>query len=272
MHTSVNQSAITGPPACCRSAPELAQTAAPHGATAGRLRAVLGAALVMLALPLAACGTTDDAADAAASPRATAAADNWNFEAGDLRAWRTQAAGSGAWHVYRDGATAPDPSDSDPHFPFAVPDPPEGSFAAVTDMSAPGRRILYRDIKPTGPQRLRLTVFYDNHVVGKFSTPRTLQFDERRPNQQFRIDVMDPAAPIASMSRRAVLATVFRTAPGDPTQIAPTTKTFDLSRWADRTIRLRFAQVDNRGPLRAGIDDVRLETVHPDRGPRAQSE
>lgn len=225
---------------------------------ARRPRAVLGAALVMLALPLAACGTTDDAADAAASSRATAA-DNWDFEAGDLRAWRTEAAGSGAWHVYRDGATAPDPSDSDPNFPFAVPDPPEGKFAAVTDMSAPGRRILYRDIEPAGAQRLRLTLFYDNHVVGKFSAPRTLQFDERRPNQQFRIDVMDPSAPIASMSRRAVLATVFRTAPADPTQIGPTTKTFDLSRWADRTIRLRFAQVDNRGPLRAGIDDVRLE-------------
>jgi hypothetical protein len=262
---------MTGPLACCGSAPGLAQTAPPHGSTAGRLRAVLGAALVVLALPLAACGTTDDAADAAASSRATAAADNWNFESGDLRAWRTETAGSGAWHAYRDGATPPDPSDSDPNFPFAVPDPPEGRFAAVTDMSAPGRRILYRVIKPAGPQRLHLTLFYDNLAVGRFSAPRTLQFDERRPNQQFRIDVMDPSAPIASMSRRAVLATVFRTAPGDPTQIGPTAKTFDLSRWADRTIRLRFAQVDNRGPLRAGIDDVRLVAVLPDRGRHAQS-
>jgi hypothetical protein len=259
MHNSVDRSAMTGPLACCGGAPGPAQTAPPHGSTAGRLRAVVGAALVMLALPLAACGTTDDAADAAASSRAPAAAENWNFEAGDLRGWRTEAAGSGAWHVYRDGATAPDPSDSDANFPFAVPDPPEGKFAAVTDMSAPGRRILYRDIKPTGAQRLRLTLFYDNVVVGKFSAPRTLRFDERRPNQQFRIDVIDPSAPITSMTSRAVLATVFRTAPGDPTQIAPTAKTFDLARWADRTIRLRFAQVDNRGPLRAGIDDVRLE-------------
>jgi hypothetical protein len=130
-------------------------------------------------------------------------------------------------------------------------------------MSGPGRRILYRDIEPTGSQRLRLTLFYDNQAVGRFSSPRTLQFDERRPNQQFRIDVMDPSAPIASMTSRAVLATLFRTAPGDPAQFAPTAKTFDLSRWADRTIRLRFAQVDNRGPLRAGIDDVRLDTVQP---------
>ena len=105
MHRSVYRSVMTAP-------------------LPGGLRAVLGAALVMLALPLAACGTTDDAADAAASSRAKAAADNWNFEAGDFRGWRTEAAGSGGWHVYRDGATAPDPSDSDPNFPFAVPDPP----------------------------------------------------------------------------------------------------------------------------------------------------
>jgi hypothetical protein len=43
----------------------------------------------------------------------------------------------------------------------------------------------------------------------------------------------------------------------------PTTRMFDLSRWAGSTIRLRFAQVDNRGPLRAGIDDVRLERARP---------
>jgi hypothetical protein len=266
MRRSVDRSAVTGPLACCGSAPRMAS----RRLTAGRLRAVVGAALVMLALPVAACGTTDDAADAAAS-RATVAADNWDFEAGDLRAWRTEAAGSGAWHAYRDGATAPDPINSDPDVPFAVPDPPEGKFAAVTDMSAPGRRILYRDVKPTGAQRLRLTLFYDNLAVGRFSTPRTLHFDERRPNQQFGIDVMNPSAPIASMSRRAVLATVFRTAQGDPAQIAPTTKTFDLSRWAGRTIRLRFAQVDNRGPLRAGIDAVRLDRVQPDRGRHAES-
>ncbi len=105
MHSSVNRSAMTGPLAYCGSAPGLPPTAPPHGSTAGRLRAVLGVALVMLALPLAACGTTDDAADAVASARATAAADNWSFEAGDLRAWHMEAAGSGAWHVYRDGAT-----------------------------------------------------------------------------------------------------------------------------------------------------------------------
>lgn len=270
MDTRIDRNALTRALTCARAAPDPAGTAPPRANAAGPLRAVLSAALVMLALPLAACGTTRDAGDAAASTPTAASEANWNLEAGDFRGWRTVAAGSGAWHVYRDGATPPDPTDSDPNFPFAVPDPPQGTFAAVTDMSAPGRRILYRDVELNGPRRLRLTLFYDNHVVGRFSTPRTLAFERRQPNQQFRIDVMDPSAPIDSMSRRAVLATVFRTSGGDPAQIGPTAKTFDLSRWAGRTIRLRFAQVDNHGPLRAGIDDVRLERMGSDGAPRSR--
>ena len=278
MDVSVDRIALTRALACGRGAPDVARTAPPRACAAGRFCAVLSAALVMLAIPFAACGGTGDDADSPAStpaadddsPASTPAADddspastpaaagagNWNFEAGDLSGWRTVAAGSGAWHVYRDGTTPPDPTDSDPNIPFTVPDPPEGKFAAVTDMSDAGRRILYRDIKPTGAQRLRLTLFYD--TGGELSAPRTLEFDER-PNQQFRIDVMDPSAPIDAMSGRAVLATVFRTVAGDPARIGPMTKTFDVSRWAGRTVRLRFAQVDNNGPFRAGIDDVRLE-------------
>jgi len=49
--------------------------------------------------------------------------------------------------------------------------------------------------------------------------------------------------------------------PGDPNKLAPTTVTFDLSRWAGKKVRIRFAQVDNRGPLRAGVDDVRLAAI-----------
>jgi hypothetical protein len=228
-----------------------------------RARAILTAALVIFATFFASCGGRRDAADGDASTRAARAAGNWNFELGDLSGWRTLAAGSGAWHVYRDGATTPDPTDSDPNFPFAVPAPPEGNFAAVTDMSGPGRRILYRDVDLNGRERLRFTVFYDNDAVGKFSTPRMLRYEGREPNQQLRIDIIDPSAPVHAMTRDAVLATVFRTASGDPARIAPTTKTFDLSRWAGSTIRLRFAQVDNLGPLRAGIDDVRLERARP---------
>jgi hypothetical protein len=221
-----------------------------------RTRALLAAALALVGISFLGCRMVDEADDAAA-----ASAPNWDFEAGEFRGWHTTAKGSGAWHVYRDGAKAPDPAESDPNVPFAVPDPPEGQFAAITDMRAPGARILYRDLRLDGHQRLRVTLFYDNHAAGRFFTPRTLAFEGCTPNQQFRIDVLDPSAPIDAVGGRAILATLFRTAAGDPAKLDPSTRTFDLSRWAGRTVRLRFAEVDNQGPLRAGVDDVRLEPL-----------
>jgi adhesin HecA-like repeat protein len=185
---------------------------------------------------------------------------NWNFETGDFTGWRTRSTGNGAWHVYEDGARPPDPTDTDPNYPFKVPEPPEGRFAAVTDMRAPGTRILYRDVELDGRFKLSFTVFYESHEV-RFSSPANLDQNHPEPNLQFRVDLIDPAARLDSLAAKDVLATIFRTARGDPGKLEPRTLSFDLSRWAGQKVRLRFAQVDNRGPLRAGVDDVRLEAV-----------
>ena len=163
---------------------------------------------------------------------------NWNLERGDLTGWQTRSCGSGAWRVHADATR----------------------FAEVTDMGAPGTRILYRDVQLDGRVTLHLTLFYDNQAAD-FASPSSLDFDRCRPNQQFRVEIMDPGAPVDSLVPRHVLATVFRTARGDRATLAHRRISFDLSRWAGRTIRIRFAQVDNRGPLRAGVDDVRLEAV-----------
>jgi hypothetical protein len=80
--------------------------------------------------------------------------------------------GAGGWFVYTNGKTAPDSAQSDSNVPFDVPNPPQGRFAAATDMNGPGRRILYRDVMVDGRYRLHLTVFYVN--AGGFST---LQID-----------------------------------------------------------------------------------------------
>jgi hypothetical protein len=184
---------------------------------------------------------------------------NWNFERGNLTGWRTRSRGSGAWYVYADGTKPPNPAETDPNIAFNVPQPPEGRFAAVTDMTAPGARILYRDVKLDGRVKLQFTLFYAN--AGEFSSPASLDFDGCQANQQFRVELMDPAAPADSTAAKHVLATIFKTAPGDPRRAAPRTVTFDLSRWAGKRVRIRFAQVDNRGPLRAGVDDVRLAAL-----------
>lgn len=192
--------------------------------------------------------------------------DNGDFEAGDLTGWTVESWGTGDWFVYADGTVPPDPEISDPDPAFDVPHPPQGQYAAVTDMNYSGVHFLYRDIEVTGPWVLHVTVFYENHG-GQIHDPLDFgEFDGEAwfsgsgvRNQQFRVDVMDPRAAIQSVDAEDVLATVFRTRSGDPPALEPTTVTVDLSPWEGRTIRLRAAQIDNLGPMRAGVDDVRLE-------------
>jgi CubicO group peptidase (beta-lactamase class C family) len=182
-----------------------------------------------------------------------------DFESGELTGWRAVGGGSGGWFVYADGGRAPDPARSDPNVPFSVPDPPQGKFAAVSDMNGPGTRILYRDVKLDGRFRLHLTVFYAG--VGGLRSPHTLAHDEPQANQQFRIDLVAPSAAIDSVAQRDVLVNVFATSPSDADSRGPTAVSVDVSRWAGQTVRLRLAVTDNRGPLRAGVDDIRFEAT-----------
>jgi D-alanyl-D-alanine carboxypeptidase len=191
-----------------------------------------------------------------------------DFEAGALTGWRQVGGGSGGWFVYTDGGKAPDPARSDPNVPFDLPDPPQGKYAAVSDANGPGTRILYRDVKLDGRFTLHLSVFYAG--VGGLSSPRSLAYDEPGANQQFRIDLVAPSAPIDSVARGDVLANVFATSAGDPDRREPSAVSVDVSRWAGRTVRLRLAITDNGGPLRAGVDDIRFEPIGADASARIE--
>jgi D-alanyl-D-alanine carboxypeptidase len=182
-----------------------------------------------------------------------------DFEAGALTGWKQVGGGSGGWFVYTNGGTAPDPARSDPNVPFDLPDPPQGKYAAVSDMNGPGTRILYRDVKLDGRLRLQLAAFYAG--VGGLSSPRSLAYDDAGANEQFRIDLVAPSAPIDSVAHRDVLVNIFKTGAGDPDRREPNTVSVDLSRWAGQTVRLRLAVTDNGGPLRAGVDDIRFEPI-----------
>ena len=92
---------------------------------------------------------------------------NDDFESGALTKWRIDRKGPGGWFVYTNGSTPPSVASTDPGFPFAVPEPPQGTFAALTDMNGPGRFILSRKVTLDGRYRLRMTVFYTNS--GRFS-------------------------------------------------------------------------------------------------------
>ena len=137
----------------------------------------------------------------------------------------------------------------------------------MTETNGPGTRILYRDVKLDGRFKLHMSVFYAG--VGGFSSPQTLAHDEP-DNQQFRIDVVVPSAPIDSVAHEDVLVNVFKTSAGDPDRREPSSVSADLSRWAGETVRLRLAGTDNRGPLRAGVDDIRFEPIGSDANARIE--
>jgi D-alanyl-D-alanine carboxypeptidase len=179
-----------------------------------------------------------------------------DFESGAITGWQAVGGGSGRWFVYADGHKPPDPAQSDPNVPFDVPDPPQGRFAAVTDMNGPGTRILYRDLRLDGRFSLQLSVFYTSD--GPLNSPATLAYDTPEPNQQFRIDLLRPSAPVDSVAKSDVMVNVFHTSPGDPARRPPTEARIDVSAWAGQTVRLRLATTDNQGPLRVGVDNIRF--------------
>jgi CubicO group peptidase (beta-lactamase class C family) len=182
-----------------------------------------------------------------------------DFESGAITNWQAVGGGSGGWFVYSDGHKAPDPAQSDPNAPFDVSDPPQGRFAAVTDMNGPGTRILYRDLRLEGRFSLQLSVFYTG--TGPFSSPATLAYDRPEANQQFRIDLVRSSAPIDSVAKGDVLVNVFHTSPGDPDRRQPTEARMDVSAWAGQKVRLRLATTDNQGPLRVGVDNIRFQRI-----------
>jgi D-alanyl-D-alanine carboxypeptidase len=182
-----------------------------------------------------------------------------DFESGAITGWQAVGGGSGGWFVYSDGHQAPDPAQSDPNAPFEVPNPPQGRFAAVTDMNGPGTRILYRDLRLEGRFTLQATIFYTG--TAPFSSPATLAYDTPEPNQQFRIDLVRPSAPIDSVAKSDVLVNVFGTSSDDPARRQPTDVSMDVSTWAGQTVRLRLASTDNGGPLRVGVDNIRFRRI-----------
>jgi hypothetical protein len=207
------------------------------------LLAILGlAAVAMLAVPGAS---------------SAAIVVNGGFETGDFTGWTVfdQPSGfSGAWFVYT--------GTSSPLNKFLIAAPPQGTYAAVTDQGDQGSSVLYQDIALEAgfKHTLSFDIYYDNHA-GAFATPPSLDFIDF-PNQQYRVDVMKPSAPVTSVASGDVLATVFQTKVGGPLTLAPTRITFDLSPFAGTTVRLRFAEVDDESFFNASVDDVVVTSKH----------
>jgi hypothetical protein len=152
---------------------------------------------------------------------------------------------------------------------FAVPAPPEGTSAAMTDAEGPGTHVLYQDfIVPaisTGYQ-LSFSLFLNNaNGAPQYYTPDTLDFSTPALNQQARVDIMRSTADPFSVDPADILATLYRTNSGDPLLTPYLGLAFDvtplLQAETGQTLRLRFAAVDNVAPFNVGIDNVSIEVV-----------
>jgi hypothetical protein len=189
--------------------------------------------------------TTGDVSAAARVP-------NGGFATGDFSRWNraNQSSSNGNWFVYS-GTTSPK---SD--FPIAAP--PQGKFAATTDQTGAGSHVLYRDIhlKRNRKHELSFYLYYHN-FANRFFTPNTLSYTVDR-NQQYRVDVLKPNANPFTVKNKAILRTLFQTEVGDPNQLAPKLLTFNLTPFAGKTVRLRFAEVDNQLFFLASVDRVRV--------------
>jgi hypothetical protein len=204
--------------------------------------------VVVLAVGVAAFGLVPSVSSAATVV-------NGGFETGNFTGWTVvnQSGGSGNWFVYT-GTTSPLSG-------FTITPPPEGTHAAVSDQTNPGSHVLYQDVALEAgfAHTLSFELYYENRA-GVFASPATLDFNGGA-NQQYRVDVLRPTAPVTSVAPGDILATVFQTNPGDPASLAPTSISFDLSAFAGTTVRIRFAEVDNGGIFQASVDDVAISST-----------
>jgi hypothetical protein len=195
---------------------------------------------------------------------------NGNFESGTLSGWQVrQATGAGNWFAYS-GTRAPigsrRPNPADP-----VQRPPQGTFAATTDQANPDTLILYQDValEAGRSHQLSLLAYYDSYKPITVPNPDTLSVADdalRLPNgkfqqnQQFRIDVIRPEAPLESLDPANVLRTVFATKRGAPLHMAPTRLTANLGAFAGQTVRIRIVSAVTEEVLNAGVDAVSITT------------
>jgi hypothetical protein len=207
---------------------------------------------------------------AVAAPTGATAATvvNGGFESGALDGWHVhRLTEAGNWFAY-EGTAAPIGSKrSTPADP--VQPPPQGDYAAVSDEANPDTLILYQDIalEAGRSHQLSLLAYYNSYKPIAVPTPDILSIDEEslagEKNQQFRIDVIKPEAPLESLNPDDILRTLFVTKPRDPQSMVPTRLTANLSAFAGQTVRLRIANAVHEEVFNAGVDAVSVSSAAP---------
>ena len=146
-------------------------------------------------------------------PLASAAAGevvvNGGFETGDFTGWNRTYDSNTHWYVFS-GTTSP----ASHH---TIPAPFPGSYQAVADQGTgpnTGAAILYQDVTLPDAYHVWLKVrYYFANYHTAYINPG--DFSTAHPNQQVRIDIMDPAAPLDDLGS-GVLRNLVSTSSGTP--------------------------------------------------------
>lgn len=189
---------------------------------------------------------------------------NGGFESG-LAGWTTaDQAGSDGTFWLQTGTTSPVNA-------FAVPAPPAGIRAAMTDAVAGGSHVLYQDFlvpAVVAPGTTLAFSLYLNNSAGTYFNPGSLDWASTNAsgqlnlNQQARIDILSAAADPFSVGAGDVLQSLFQSDATTPPVLGYAPFQFDLTALlqahAGQTLRLRFAEADNVNFFNMGVDNARF--------------
>lgn len=197
---------------------------------------------------------------------------NGGFEEG-MEGWTVadQVGSDGSFRL-QSGATSPRTG-------TAVPAPPGGSNAAMTDGEAGGSHILYQDFSQdsaVGRATLSFDLFIGNRADAFYlpATP-TLDWATVVLNQQARADILVGGSDPFSMAAADLLMNLFATGLADPLVSGYNRVEVDITDLLNAnlgaTLRLRFAEVDNVAPFQFGVDNVVLAIGGPAEVPEPAS-
>jgi hypothetical protein len=140
-----------------------------------------------------------------------------------------------------------------------------------------GSNFLFQDITlPASASSLTFSLQLYLNSAAQFTDGETsLDFNnaDLKPNQQVRVDFIDPTAPIDTTNvLLSLYQTTSATSPmGGFTITASPAQLAALLNGTNRTVRLRISEVNNQGRLTVGVDNVSLITQYADSTPPAIS-